>query len=311
MALTAQALVALLALVFSVPLGLFLHRLSGRLSLRAWARRVMSFFNGRLNRPQRGEKALLIRGAVALALILLPLFGITAAFGAATAPAPGINALAALLLAAPALESGRLFQFYRRLARAAQGTDIHALHGVLAMGRERYGFGTRRLDQLDRTDLLRLATDQGAIGFGQGVIAPLFWLAFFGLTGLATSLALRGCVMAFRRAGVARGAFAFAAERLDWALGYLPVRLAALTWCLAAAFVPGASWRGGLLRWRYAGEFGIDLNDRVMLAVASGTLSELYQRPMRLLSAFWYLIAVALLIGGLLLSVLLLFSIPV
>ena len=101
--------------------------------------------------------------------------------------------------------------------------------------------------RLDRAGVARAATESLAENFSDGVVAPLFWFALFGLGGLCAYKAVNtlDSMIGYRNARFE--AFGKAAARLDDALNWVPARLAGLLLVAAALILPKASagraWR--------------------------------------------------------------------
>ncbi|MCH7796285.1 MAG: cobalamin biosynthesis protein CobD [Proteobacteria bacterium] len=101
--------------------------------------------------------------------------------------------------------------------------------------------------RLDQAGVARAATESLAENFSDGVVAPLFWFALFGLGGLCAYKAVNtlDSMIGYRNARFE--AFGKAAARLDDALNWVPARLAGLLLVAAALILPKASagraWR--------------------------------------------------------------------
>jgi len=101
--------------------------------------------------------------------------------------------------------------------------------------------------RLDRAGVARAATESLAENFSDGVVAPLFWFALFGLGGLCAYKAVStlDSMIGYRNARFE--VFGKAAARLDDALNWVPARLAGLLLVAAALILPKASagraWR--------------------------------------------------------------------
>ncbi|MCH8926474.1 MAG: cobalamin biosynthesis protein CobD [Proteobacteria bacterium] len=101
--------------------------------------------------------------------------------------------------------------------------------------------------RLDQAGVARAATESLAENFSDGVVAPLFWFALFGLGGLCAYKAVNtlDSMIGYRNARFE--AFGKAAARLDDAVNWVPARLAGLLPVAAALILPKASagraWR--------------------------------------------------------------------
>ena len=146
----------------------------------------------------------------------------------------GAQALAARDLAR---ESGRV-------ARALEKGDLPDARQLVSriVGRD--------TAQLDETGVARAAVETVAENLGDGVVAPLVYLA---LGGAPLALAYKAVSTLDSMVGYKREPyryFGWASARLDDGVNFLPARLSALALCLAAAVLPGESGRGALAVWR-------------------------------------------------------------
>ncbi len=127
----------------------------------------------------------------------------------------------------------------RRLCRGVSATArAIAEDGLDSARRSLVAQGGREVADLDLHGVARGAIEEAAVTFVRGIVAPVFWYLLLGLPGLIST----ATVSALRRAagGTPGSEFGAAARRLDTALNFVPARLAAVFFALAAAFVPSA-----------------------------------------------------------------------
>src|SRR5690606_37121956 len=96
---------------------------------------------------------------------------------------------------------------------------------------------------LDEAGVARAAIETLAESTSDGVIAPLFWLALFGLPGAALYKAVNTADSMIGHRDARYAAFGWAAARLDDALNLVPARLTAVLTVIAAAPAPGGDAR--------------------------------------------------------------------
>ncbi|MGH6900412.1 MAG: adenosylcobinamide-phosphate synthase CbiB, partial [Geminicoccaceae bacterium] len=100
---------------------------------------------------------------------------------------------------------------------------------------------------LDGHGVARAAIESTAENFADGVIAPLFWGALFGLPGMAAYKAINTLDSMIGHRSVRYRHFGRFAARLDDHANWLPARLAALLILAASLCLPGArpadGWR--------------------------------------------------------------------
>ena len=105
-------------------------------------------------------------------------------------------------------------------------------------------------ESLDRAGVARAAVESTAENFSDGLVAPVFWFALLGLGGLAAYKALNTLDSMIGYRSARYEAFGKAAARLDDIANWLPARLTAALFVLAALALPGAdagrAWRSAL-----------------------------------------------------------------
>ncbi len=103
--------------------------------------------------------------------------------------------------------------------------------------------------RLDAPGVARAAAESLAENFSDGVVAPMFWFALFGLPGLCAYKAANTLDSMIGHRNPRFERFGKAAARLDDAVNWIPARLAGLLLVAAAGLLPEASAPGA---WRAA-----------------------------------------------------------
>ena len=235
------------------PLALLAERLLGYpaplFALAAhpvvWMGTLLGALERRLNRRHWSGSARRLGGAVALAVVLAATVGCALALQGLTRLLPQGWVLEALL-ATPLLAQRHLGAAVRRVEE--QLADSLAA-GRLAVG-EIVGRDTTVLDE---AGVARAAIETLAENTSDAVVAPLLWLALFGLPGIAAYKAINTADSMVGHRSDRYRHFGWASARLDDLVNLLPSRLTAVLFA-AAATVIGAD-AGGALRaaWRDAG----------------------------------------------------------
>ncbi|HWA48310.1 MAG TPA: adenosylcobinamide-phosphate synthase CbiB [Dongiaceae bacterium] len=133
---------------------------------------------------------------------------------------------------------------YDHVAAVASGLEIGGVGGGrLAVSR----IVGRDPEALDQSGVSRAAIESLAENFSDGVVAPVFWAAIFGLPGLLAYKAINTADSMIGHKTPRHLHFGWAAARLDDLLNFIPARLAGLIVCVAALFQPGADALAG---WR-------------------------------------------------------------
>jgi len=115
-------------------------------------------------------------------------------------------------------------------------------HGGLAAGREAVSrIVGRDPDKLDQAGVVRSAIESLAENFSDGVVAPAFWFALFGLPGICAYKALNTADSMIGHMSDRHRDFGWAAARLDDLANWFPARLAGRMIVLAALVLPGMS----------------------------------------------------------------------
>ncbi|MGD9539031.1 MAG: adenosylcobinamide-phosphate synthase CbiB [Alphaproteobacteria bacterium] len=197
-----------------------------------------NWLDRKLNRPERGEPALLARGVVVALALSLAAAGVGVAVSVIAGAIPYGWAIE-LLLVAVMLAQRDLFDHVRRVSAALRRDG-------LAGGRKAVSHIVGRdVEVLDEHGVARAAVETCVESYGDGVVAPAFWYLVLGLPGLFAYKAINTMDSMIGHETPRYQAFGMAAARLDDAANFLPARLAGTLLSLAALFVPRASVRQG------------------------------------------------------------------
>lgn len=255
------ALLLLMAFLLDALLGGLLWRLPVHpYRLQSAAARFCAV---RLNRAERSERTRLVRGVIALLAIL----GLSAAAGFAAhallaAHAYGWSGELGLLTLSVAAR--RPFVQALRVARALKRGGLQDARAALEMS----GQGVRSAARADSFGMARLAIEDCAASFANGVVGPAFWFLLLGLPGLFAYRGLMAFDATLGPASREAAAFGLLGRRLAEALDFVPSRIAGLIVALAAVFAPTAlphrsfATALGSARWSeaaFAGALGLAL----------------------------------------------------
>lgn len=94
---------------------------------------------------------------------------------------------------------------------------------------------------LDEPEVSRAAIETLAENASDGVFAPLFWLLLLGLPGIALYKAINTADSMVGHMNTRYQDFGWASAKLDDVVNWIPARLSALLFMVAAVFVPKAS----------------------------------------------------------------------
>ncbi len=201
---------------------------------------AIAFFDRRLNRATRSDRARRIRGAITVLILV----GGAAALGWAAMRylrvvhfGWGLEALLVAIL----LAQRSLFDHVAAVARGLQ-------RGGLPSGRQAVAkIVGRDPESLDEFGVARAAIESLFENFSDGVVAPAFWYLLLGLPGLFAYKTANTLDSMIGHRSPKYLHFGWAAARFDDALNWIPARLGALIICLAALAIPETR-SGGALR---------------------------------------------------------------
>ena len=197
------------------------------------AGRAITFFDRRLNRESRSDRARRARGAVTV----LVLVGLAAALGWLVEKYLGVVhyawALKALIVAV-LLAQRSLFEHVAAVGTALQRDGLGG--GRIAVAK----IVGRDPESLDEHGVIRAAIESLFENFSDGVVAPAFWYLLLGLPGLFAYKTASTLDSMIGHRSPKYLYFGWAAARFDDALNWIPARLTAALIGLAALVLPGA-----------------------------------------------------------------------
>ncbi|WP_374442624.1 adenosylcobinamide-phosphate synthase CbiB [Stella sp.] len=201
--------------------------------------RLIAFFDRRLNRPERSERARRLRGGVTVLVVV----------AAAAAAGAAVAWVAARLRAGPAIE---VLAIAILVAQRSLHDHVLAVGTALDQGGVEAGRGAvahivgRSPESLDGHGVARASIESLAENFSDGVVAPVFWTLLLGLPGLFAYKAVNTMDSMIGHRTPQYRAFGWAAARLDDLLNLVPARLAGLLLAAAALATPGTTARAAL-----------------------------------------------------------------
>lgn len=194
----------------------------------SWIGRIIGFAERRLNLPERAAQDRRGRGWALMAGLLF-----AAGFGALWLQVSlGVSLLgqAALALVASTLLAQR--SLYAHVRDVADGLDRSLEEGRVAVAR----IVGRNVAELDEAGVARAAIESLAENFSDGVVAPTFWLALFGLPGAALYKAINTADSMIAHKTARYRDFGLAAAKIDDVANWPAARIAGALLVAAAAF---------------------------------------------------------------------------
>ncbi|WP_200339833.1 cobalamin biosynthesis protein [Rhodovibrio sodomensis] len=305
----------LAALIVEAYVGDVIARLPRVPHPRALLARLTARLERRLNRPQRGRQALVLRGLTVVLALALAAAAIGWGLAALSRVYPFAWVVELFLLVALIGQHGALRGLKAVADALAAGGAERTRAALRPMAGER--LTPEQLEGLDLRGLSIAALDGGARRSVSAAFAPVLFYVLLGLPGLMAQQAIWvvACVVANgnkpggQGLGVGReGDFALAAVTLDAALVWVPDKVAGLLFALAAAFVPGAHPLTALKRLSKAHAWSVGALGGALRLTGrkDGTLSRVGAPEATQLKRAAMLLGVALLIQGGLVAVLVL-----
>ena len=192
-----------------------------------WMGAWLTILEARLNRTTDNFVTRWTKGIVALLVYLAPV-AVAAGLLSSLAP-PGVVGFAILTVLTSSLPA------QQSLDRHVRAVAVALEQGGLTQGRKAVAMIVgRNPESLDEAGVARAALESLAENFSDGVVAPLFWIAFGGLTGGALYKAINTADSMIGHKNDRYLAFGWAAARLDDLVNLPASRLSAF-WLIAAA----------------------------------------------------------------------------
>ncbi len=206
----------------------------------AWIGALIARLELALNRTGWPDAQRKSAGVLALALVLAATAAVAMGL-TALAPKNGLGIVILVFIASSLIAQRSLYDHVAAVARAlsTQGLEAGREKVALIVGRD--------VAALDVAGVSRAAVESLAENFSDGVVAPAFWLAVFGLPGGALYKAANTADSMIGHKNERYLNFGWAAARFDDFINLPASRLAALWLILAACFSPGADPAAG---WR-------------------------------------------------------------
>jgi adenosylcobinamide-phosphate synthase len=131
----------------------------------------------------------------------------------------------------------------------------------------------RNTGNLDNHGIARAAIESLSENFSDGVVAPIFWTALFGLPGALTYKMLNTADSMIGHKNDRYLYFGWAAARLDDLANFIPARLSALTLCLAAFIWSRNEAKRSWIAIRHDAKKHISINSGYPEAAMAGALN--------------------------------------
>ena len=190
-----------------------------------WLGGLIGALDARWNRPT-DKPAMRRMAGVAAALIAIALAASVGWLAQMAMPSGWRGVVLSGVLAWPFVALRSLHDHVAAVRDPLSAGDIDAARQAVAM------IVGRDPNQLDETGVARAAIESLAENSSDGVVAPLFWGALFGLPGIAAYKAINTLDSMIGHRSERHEAFGWAAARIDDIANFIPARLTGLLFAL-------------------------------------------------------------------------------
>jgi adenosylcobinamide-phosphate synthase len=221
------ASIMLLALVIDAGLGWppTIHAKIGHPV--TWMGALVAVLDRRFNRESDSETTRRMAGVCAAIVIIALVAGI--GWGCALMlPSGWPGLILAAILAWPLVAARSMHDHADAVARPLMSGDLPTARHAVAM------IVGRDPSQLDAAGVARAATESLAENTSDGIVAPLFWGAIFGLPGIAAYKAINTLDSMIGHRTPRYEAFGWAAARIDDVANLIPARLTGMLFAIVS-----------------------------------------------------------------------------
>jgi adenosylcobinamide-phosphate synthase len=200
----------------------------------SWMGRLITFLDRRYNQDDESASARRRKGVFSLCILIVVVGVIAWALEQVFDHVP-LGGFFIALLTSTLIASRSL---YSHVAAVARALDKYGLDDARQAVSRIVG---RNPQMLDAHGVARAAIESLAENASDGVVAPVFWFAIFGLPGIVVYKAINTADSMIGHRTPRYDAFGWAAARLDDFVNLPASRLTALLIAAASVFMPGAS----------------------------------------------------------------------
>ena len=209
-----------------------------------WMGSLIDACDQRFNRATDRDLIRRLRG-VAVTLGLCVAVWVAATLAVWALPGGWLGTLLTAVLAWPLVAARSLHDHVRAVVLPLARGDLDAARAAVSM------IVGRDPNRLNAAGVARAALESLGESTSDGVVAPLFWGAIFGLPGIAVYKMINTMDSMIGHLSPRHAAFGWAAARLDDLVNLIPARLSGLVYVA----VSGQRWRDSLhCMWRDAGK---------------------------------------------------------
>ncbi len=198
-----------------------------------WIGHGIGWLEQKLNRESRSKRGRKLAGVLTVA-VLISVALLIGALVSDLLHGHWLGLLLEALIASTLIAQRSLYQHVARVHRAFAEGGLPAARKAVAM------IVGRDPERLDESGVARAAIESTAENFSDGIVAPVFWLALFGLPGLIAYKAINTADSMIGHRTDRYINFGWAAARLDDLVNLVPARLSGVLVAFAAPIVRGS-----------------------------------------------------------------------
>lgn len=193
-----------------------------------WIGKLISTLDAQLNKPEFSNQTRQLFGILMLCAVIF-VFGLASYILSAILPNGPWGIILTAILMWPFLASKSLYDHVLAVAKPLAASDLPAARRAVSM------IVGRDPDKMDTVEISRAALESLAENTSDGVVAPLFWGALFGLPGIVIYKAINTADSMVGYRNKLYTNFGWASARLDDVVNWIPARM---TGILYAALAP-------------------------------------------------------------------------
>lgn len=228
-----RALIVIIALIISAVFGIWWQKLVMGLNLThkmSYPARILRDWESRINRDGLSEQECKIRGLLFAGVVIAA--GLSIGYLIAFIFRNPIFTLAILAILLPVGSSWALVSSIKKNLKSGN---------IPAVRQQLDGTVFRHHAVMDAPSLARSAIEYLSVQFAEKILSPVFWFMLLGLPGFLASIAISLLNETFAGANNKVNSFTKPIGNIHYALHYIPARLAAFLWVIAALFLPSVN----------------------------------------------------------------------
>lgn len=228
-----RALLVIIALIISAVFGIWWQKILVGLKLTHtldYPARILRDWERKLNRDGLSEQERKFRGLLFVSIVI-----VVSLFAGWLFSLIFSNPVFTLAILAILLPVGSSWTLVSSIKKNLKANNIPAARQQLS------GTVFRHNAVMDAPSLARAAIEYLSVQFSEKILSPAFWFMVSGVPGLFASIAISLLNETLAGANNKANAFTKPIIHIHFIIHYIPVRLAAFLWVIAALFLPSVN----------------------------------------------------------------------